>query len=204
MKIAVFNQDGKNLGEENFSEEVFSIPKNDNLVYLALKKYLAAQRQGTHSTLTRAEVSGGGIKPWKQKGTGRARAGSIRSPLWRHGGVIFGPKPRSHDLDLPKKADKKAVKVLLSDRAREGKIIVLDSIKIEKPKTKEMIKILRALKIDNMKILMIVEPFDRKVSLAARNIYNLTVKNCANVSDLINSERVVLTRSAAKKFEEIL
>jgi len=204
MKIAVFSQDGKNLGEENFSDSVFSVPKNETLVYLAIKKYLNAQRQGTHSTLTRAEVSGGGKKPWKQKGTGRARAGSIRSPLWRHGGVIFGPKPRDHDIQLPKKADKKAVKILLSDKMSQGKVIILDSIKIDKPKTKDMINILKALKVEGQKTLFVLSPYDKKVVLAARNIKALSVKESVNAYDLLHAENVILSRPAAKRFEEVL
>jgi large subunit ribosomal protein L4 len=204
MKISLFSQDGKIVGEENISEKIFSEKKNDTLVYLAIKKYLNAQRQGTHSTLTRTEVSGGGKKPWKQKGTGRARAGSTRSPLWRHGGVVFGPKPRDYGIDLPKKAQKKAVRVMLSNKAREGKLIVLDSIKMEKPKTSEMVKILKALKVYGTKTLMILNPYDKLVAVSARNIGNLEVRNNANVYDLLNAENVVILKGAAKKFEEVL
>jgi large subunit ribosomal protein L4 len=204
MNIKVYAQDGKSMGEEKFSDKIFSVPKNNTLVYLALKKYLSAQRQGTHSTLTRAEVSGGGKKPWKQKGTGRARAGSIRSPLWRHGGVIFGPKPRDYDIQLPKKADKKAVKILLSDKMSQGKVIILDSIKIDKPKTKEMLKLLAALKMDGQKTLFVLSPYDKKVALAARNIKTLSVKESVNAYDLLHAENVILSRPAAKRFEEVL
>ncbi|KAF0134284.1 MAG: large subunit ribosomal protein L4 [Candidatus Saganbacteria bacterium] len=204
MKLKVFNQTGSNIGEENFSDKVFAESNNDTLVYLASKKYLAAQRQGTHSALTRAEVSGGGKKPWKQKGTGRARAGSIRSPLWRHGGVIFAPKPRNYDLGLPKKAEKKSIRVLLSDRAKEGKVIVIDSIIIEKPSTKEMTSFLKALKIEGAKVLFVLNPYNRKVYLSGRNIKHLNIKESANAYDILNSEYVVMTRDAAKKFEEIL
>ncbi|MFA4967007.1 MAG: 50S ribosomal protein L4 [Candidatus Margulisiibacteriota bacterium] len=204
MKLAIYSQDGKNLGEENFSDEIFSNKKNNTLVYLAIKKYLSAQRQGTHSALTRAEVSGGGKKPWKQKGTGRARAGTIRSPLWRHGGVTFGPKPRDYTIDLPKAAMKKAMKVILSDRAKEGKIIIIDSIKIEKPKTKEMETILKNLKLDGKKTLLVLAPYDKKVALSARNIKTLNLKESANVYDVLNAENIVLTKAAAKKFEEVL
>ncbi len=204
MKLAIFTQDGKKQGDENFSDKIFETPKNNTLVYLALKKYLNAQRQGTHSTLTRAEVSGGGIKPWKQKGTGRARAGSIRSPLWRHGGVTFGPKPRDYSSQLPKKAEKKAIKILLSDKAREGKIIVIDSIKIDKPKTSEMVKILKALKFEGTKTLMILNPYDKIVALSSRNIKGLKVKESANVFDLLEAENIILSKAAIKRFEEVL
>jgi len=204
MNIKVFSQEGKPMGEENFNDKIFAIPKNNTLVYLALKKYLSAQRQGTHSTLTRAEVSGGGKKPWKQKGTGRARAGSIRSPLWRHGGVINGPKPRDYAIELPKKADKKAVKILLTDKLSQGKLFILDSIKIEKPKTKDMIKMLKALKLESVKTLFVLNPYDKKVALAARNIKMLAVKESINAYDLLYAEQVILTRAAAKRFEEVL
>ncbi len=204
MKVKIFSQDGKNLGEENLSDKIFDEKKNDTLVYLALKKYTSAQRQGTHSTLTRAEVSGGGKKPWKQKGTGRARAGSTRSPLWRHGGVVFGPKPRDYNTGLPKKAAKKAVRVLLSDKARAGKLIVIDSMKIEKPKTSEMVKVLKALNLYGAKTLMILNPYDKNVMLSARNIANVAVRESANVYDLLLAENVVISRATAKKFEEVL
>ncbi|HTY12946.1 MAG TPA: 50S ribosomal protein L4 [Candidatus Omnitrophota bacterium] len=204
MNIKVYSQDGKSIGEENLSDKVFAEKKNDTLVYLALKKYMSAQRQGTHSTLTRTEVSGGGKKPWKQKGTGRARAGSTRSPLWRHGGVVFGPKPRDYDTGLPKKAAKKAVRVLLSDKARDGKLIVLDSLKIAKPKTSEMVKVLKALKIDGTKTLLVIKPFDKNVALSARNIENMAVRENINVYDLMIADNVVVSREAAKKFEEVL
>jgi len=183
---------------------VFANKKNNTLVYLAVKKYLNAQRQGTHSTLTQAEVSGGGRKPWKQKGTGRARAGSNRSPLWRHGGVTFGPKPRDYDIDLPKGAVKKAMKVILSDRAKEGKVIIIDALKIDKPRTKDMEAILKNLKVYGKKTLMVLNPYDKKAALSARNIKNLKLKESANVYDVLNADTIVLSKTAAKKFEEVL
>ncbi|OGC33542.1 50S ribosomal protein L4, partial [candidate division WOR-1 bacterium RIFOXYC2_FULL_37_10] len=170
-----------------------------------LRWFLNSRRAGTHSTLMRGEVSGGGIKPWKQKGTGRARAGSIRSPLWRHGGVIFGPKPRKYGFNLPKKVRKLALKVVLSGRAREGKIKIAEHLDIEQPKTKLMKEILEKFGLIDKKVLVISDKISSNLELASRNLKNLKVVNYKklNVFDLLNATDLIITKSAVENFKEI-
>lgn len=187
-------------------KELFSVEKNEEVVHQTLTWLLASRRQGTHSTLTRAEVSGSGKKPWKQKGTGRARAGSIRSPLWRTGGVTFGPKPRDYSFALPKKVRNLALKVVLSDRAREDKVQVVDEVSVSDPKTKTMLGTLKKLKIDGKKAIIIVDELSKNLELASRNIPGLTVvKDCnLNIYDLLGAENVVLTKKAVAGLKERL
>ncbi len=182
----------------NLPKELFDVPKNEEVVHATLRWLLASRRQGTHSTLTRSEVSGGGKKPWAQKGTGRARAGTIRSPLWRHGAVLFGPKPRDYSYALPKKVRNLALKVVLSDRAREDKIQVVDSVEVSAPKTKEMLKMVSKMKLDGKKSLIIVDKLPKNLELASRNIKGLVVvADCnLNIYDLLNAQSVVITKQA--------
>ncbi len=184
-------------------KEIFGVDKNEEAVYQTLRWLLASRRQGTHSALTRSEVSGGGKKPWKQKGTGRARAGSIRSPLWRHGGVIFGPKPRDYSFSLPKKIRNLALKVVLSERARENKIKVVDSIDVKSPKTKEMIETLKNMKLDGKKTIIVVDKISNNLRLSSRNIPALTVVSDANLNihDLMKADEVVMTAEAVSNLK---
>jgi len=191
---------------EKMDEALFGVKENKEVVYSTLKWFLSSKRAGTHSTLTRSEVSGGGKKPWKQKGTGRARAGTIRSPLWRHGAVLFGPKPRDYSYNLPKKIRKLALKVVLSDRAREGKIKIVDSFDVKAPKTKEIISILKDLGVFGTKTLVVLDKISKELSLASRNVKGLTVSSCQamNIFDLLNSENLILTKDAVSKLTELL
>jgi len=206
MNLPVFDKEGKSAGEIKASKKVFEVPLNKALVNSVLNWYLASKRAGTHSTKTRAEVSGGGKKPWKQKGTGRARAGSIRSPLWRHGGVTFGPKPRDYGYALPKKMRKKALAVLLSDRAREGKVMVVEKIEVESPKTALMSKFIKGLKLTETKTLVIADEPNRNLVLACRNLKKakLVADKEMNVHEILKAEFLVLTKKAVKNLEGVL
>jgi len=206
MKTEVINLKGKKVEEIELSDIVFGAKLNEGLVHQSLTWILASRRQGTHSALTRSEVSGGGKKPWKQKGTGRARAGSIRSPLWRHGGVIFPPKPRSHSTDMPKKMRKAAISNVLSDKAREGKLMIVEEISVAKPKTSEFIKILSGLKLGEQKVLVADIAPEKNAILAARNIKDvkLVAVTAVNVFDLLNADVVVMTKAAAIRLGEVL
>jgi large subunit ribosomal protein L4 len=206
MNLPVFDKEGKSAGEVKASKKVFEVPLNKALVQSVLHWYLASKRAGTHSTKTKAEVSGGGKKPWKQKGTGRARVGSIRSPLWRHGGVTFGPKPRDYSYALPKKMRKKALAVLLSDRAREGKVKVIEKIEVESPKTALMSKFIKGLKLAENKVLIIADEPDTKLVLACRNLAKakLVADKEMNVHDILKAEFLVLTKKSVKNLEGAL
>jgi large subunit ribosomal protein L4 len=168
MKVQVLDQSGKPVEEMSIPEEVFNYPVKEHLVYETVVNYLANQRQGTASTKTRAEVSGGGRKPWRQKGTGRARAGSNRSPLWRHGGTTFGPKPRDYSYELPKKARKNALKSALAAKLAENLLLVVNEINISQPKTKEAAAWLKNMKIDSA--LIVDSKENNNLFLAVRNI----------------------------------
>jgi len=206
MNLEVFDLSGVSQGTLAVSDSVFGVKPKIEVVHSALTWFLASKRRGTHSALKRGEVSGGGIKPWKQKGTGRARAGTIRSPLWRHGGVIFGPKPRDYSFALPRKVRKLAVAMLLSDRAAEGKIKVVAEIKVAKPQTKEMLKVLKGLGFSGEPTLLVLPEREESVMRAGRNLENLkiVVASEVNVNDLIHAAQVILTRQAAMILEGIL
>lgn len=204
MNLKVINQAGAEVGQLELPQ-VLRIELKQDLVYRALNWYLASKRQGTHSTLTRTEVRGGGRKPWKQKGTGRARAGSIRSPLWRGGGVIFGPKPRDHSFPFPVKMRKRALASVIAERAREGKVMVLENLSLPAAKTKEMVKILSQLKIASAKNLIVAQP-DEGARRAARNLSStrLVSPGELNIHDLLNCENLVMTQDALKALGEKL
>jgi len=204
MNIEVINQQGAKVSEIMLEPAVFELKPNQALVHTALTFHLNSLRQGTHSAKTRTEVSGGGHKPWKQKGTGRARAGSSRSPLWRHGGVIFPPKPRDHSIELPKKMRKKALANVISDKAREGRLKVVSELALANPKTKEFLVILKALKLDGQKVVMAVGQFDSKLDRASRNIvgFKMVEAKNLNVFDILNADWLVLTGSAVNKLQE--
>jgi large subunit ribosomal protein L4 len=198
--------EGKELGKVAASEDIFGREVNIPILHEALTWYLATTRRGTASAKTRAEVRGGGIKPWKQKGTGRARAGSIRSPLWRKGGVVFGPKPRGYAYALPKKVRKLALKIALSDKAKSGKIKVLDELKVEQGKTKEMAIVLNKLKLEDEKSLFVIPKEEEKLKRATRNLKRaqLTQGKDLNIFDILNAKWVVLTKEAVDSLKEVL
>lgn len=203
--IVVLNQAGTEVGKINLNKEVFGVEPNMQVVYDVVNAERAAMRQGTSKTKGRTEVSGGGRKPWRQKGTGRARQGSIRAPQWRGGGVVFGPTPRSYDVKVNKKVTKVAVKSLLSDRANNNKIIVVDEFALEDYKTKTLVSILNNLKAEG-KVLVITEEENYNLLVAGANIPGVYVQTKAHVSvyDLINANQYVMTEAAVKKYEEDL
>ena len=204
-KLPLYSLDGKGAGEISVSKEIFGQKANEQVVHSALTWFLASQRRGTHSTKTRAEVRGGGKKPWRQKGTGRARVGSIRSPLWRKGGVIFGPKPRSYAYNLPKKARKLALKVCLSDKAKEGKFKIIQELKVSESKTRLAAKLLKDLKIAG-KTLIVLGDENKAFEQAARNLrgVKLTIFKDLNIFDLLLVEWVVAEKKAISGLEEVL
>ena len=202
-KVALYNIAGEETGNITLSDEVFGVEVNASAMHTAVVAYLANQRQGTQSALTRSEVSGGGIKPWRQKGTGRARQGSTRSPQWRHGGVVFAPKPRDYRIDLNKKVRRLALKSALSSKVNDGQIIVFDALDIAAPKTKEMIKALGAVKVDNA--LVVLPESDEIVERAAGNIPNVktTLVGTLNTYEILKYKTLILTKDSAAKIEEV-
>jgi large subunit ribosomal protein L4 len=204
-KVALYNQNGATVGEIELNDSVFGIEPNKHVLFEAVIMQRASLRQGTHKTKNRAEVSGGGRKPWRQKGTGRARQGSIRSPQWRGGGTVFGPVPRSYSYKLPKKVRRLAIKSALSSKVLENNIVVLDSLVLEAPKTKEMVKILNNLSVDR-KALIVTADVNENITLSARNIPGVTVvtANGINVLDVLNHDKLVITKAAVEKVEEVL
>jgi large subunit ribosomal protein L4 len=204
-RVALYNTSGEQVGEIDLADSVFGVPVHQSVLHDAVVAYLANQRQGTHDTKTRAEVRGGGRKPWRQKGTGRARHGSIRSPIWRGGGIIFGPHPRDYSIRLPRKVKRLAMKSALSSKVENGSIVVLDQLKIEQPRTKEMVQILGKLKVDNKALLVTAEK-DENVFKSARNIPGIkpTSAGLLNVYDLMLHQTLVITRDAVNRVEEVL
>jgi large subunit ribosomal protein L4 len=203
-KVQVFNQAGKKTKEIDAPKEVFSYPVKEHLIYEAVVNFRSNQRRGTASTKTRAEVRGGGRKPWRQKGTGRARAGSNRSPIWRKGGVVFGPKYRDYAYSIPKKARRNALKSALSMKLEENKILVLESLEFKEPKTKEGIKFLENLELESV---LIVDSHENKnLFLSLRNIPLVKAidQNQVNVYDVLNYESLVLTKKAFDSLVERL
>ena len=204
LKTNVYNMSGKVVGEIELSEAVFGVEVNESVVHDAVKNHLANKRQGTQSALTRAEVSGGGRKPWRQKGTGRARQGSTRAPQWTHGGIVFAPKPRDYSYTLNKKSRRLALKSALSAKALETNIIVIDSIKMETPKTKEFAAFLAAVGAD-CKCLVVTAAVDQNVVKSGRNIpgCEVTFANLLNVYDIVNAKKLVVDQAALAKIEEV-
>ncbi len=202
-KVALYDIKGAQIGEVDLSEEIFAAPINTAVMHEVVRAYLANQRQGTQSALTRSEVSGGGIKPWKQKGTGRARQGSTRSPQWRHGGVVFAPKPRDYRVAVNKKVKRLAMKSALSSKVNENELIVFNALDIAAPKTKEMIKVLKAVDVD--KALIVLADKDEIVERAASNIPNVktTLVSTLNVYEILKYEKLILTQDALAKVEEV-
>lgn len=193
MKIKVYLQDGTEKGEMELPENVFGADVNERLLHQVVTQYLANQRQGTAKAKGRSEVSGGGKKPWRQKGTGRARAGSNTSPLWVRGGKAFGPEPRNYVTSIPKKMKKLALVSALSSRAKAEKVIVVEKIQCDEPKTKIVDKMLKALSVDGNKNLLIIEKDDNALYLSSRNLKNVSVAPVNELSayDVINSENII-------------
>ena len=204
LKTNVLDMSGKVVGEIELSEALFGVEPNQAVVHEVVKNHLANLRQGTQSALTRAEVSGGGRKPWRQKGTGRARQGSTRAPQWTHGGIVFAPKPRSYSYTLNKKSRRLALKSVLSAKAAEANIVVIDEIKMEAPKTKEFAAFLKAVNAD-CKALVVTAAADANVIKSGRNIAGceVTFANVINVYDVLNAKKLVLDKAALAKIEEV-
>lgn len=203
--IDVLNIQGKKVSTLKLNDEIFNVKFNEALVHSVIVNYLANQRQGTQSTKTRSEVSGGGKKPWRQKGTGRARHGSTRSPIWIKGGIALGPKPRSYNYRVNKKEKQNAIKMILSNKIAEKNIIVVDEIKLKEIKTKEVATILNNLKVEG-KTLLLLEENNNEVYRAAKNINKLNVSyvGMTNAYQLLDNKQIVATEAAMKKLEEVL
>jgi large subunit ribosomal protein L4 len=203
-KLTVYNMAGEATGEIELSDLVFGIAPRPDLVHAVVRNHLANCRQGTQSTLTRAEVRGGGRKPWRQKGTGHARQGSIRAPQWRHGGVALGPKPRDYGFSLNKKMRRLAFKSVLSSKVAEGKLIVVDAIELEAYRTKAVIEMLSALGVTGKALIVTAEKNDKLVKSAA-NIpgVNTAITGSLNTYDLMVCEKCILTREAIEQIEEV-
>ncbi|WP_258922123.1 50S ribosomal protein L4 [Heyndrickxia coagulans] len=204
-KVALYNQNGSQVGEVELNDAVFGIEPNEHVLFEAIIMQRASLRQGTHKVKGRSEVRGGGRKPWRQKGTGRARQGSIRSPQWRGGGTVFGPVPRSYSYKLPKKVRRLAIKSALSSKVKENNILVLDALSFDAPKTKDFIAVLKNLSVDK-KALVVTDGLNENVVLSARNIPGVTVVEATgvNVLDVINHDQLIMTKSAVEKVEEVL
>ncbi|PWK05675.1 50S ribosomal protein L4 [Tumebacillus permanentifrigoris] len=203
-KVAVYNITGAQVGEIELSETVFGITPNAHVLHEAVVMQQASLRRGTHDTKGRSEVRGGGRKPWRQKGTGRARQGSIRAPQWVGGGTVFGPTPRSYSYKLPKKVRRLALKSALATKVNANEIIVLDVLSIDAPKTKDMVKILSNLKVAKKALIVSLEA-DQNLALSARNIPGVKVVDATgiNVLDLIHHDALVITKDAVAKVEEV-
>ncbi|MGG3737160.1 50S ribosomal protein L4 [Aeribacillus pallidus] len=204
-KVALYNQSGSQVGEIELKDSVFGIEPNKHVLFEAVVMQRASLRQGTHKVKNRAEVSGGGRKPWRQKGTGRARHGSIRSPQWRGGGTVFGPVPRSYSYKLPKKVRRLAIKSALSTKVLEENILVLEALSFDAPKTKEFANMLKNLSV-NTKALVVMDGLDENVALSARNIPGVTVVEATgiNVLDVLGHDKLIMTKAAVEKVEEVL
>ena len=201
--VALYDIKGQNIGDIALSENVFGQPVNTAVLHEVVVAHLANCRQGTQSAKTRAEVSGGGKKPWRQKGTGRARQGSTRSPQWRHGGVVFAPKPRDYTIRVNKKVKRLAMKSALSSKVEENEVIVFDALNIEAPKTKEMVKVLKA--VDANKALIVLADKDETVERASANIEGVktTLVGTLNVYEILKYEKLILTKASVEKIEEV-
>jgi large subunit ribosomal protein L4 len=203
-KVDLYNMDGKVIGDIELSENIFGTEVNEDVLYLAVESYLANQRQGTQSTKTRSEVRGGGIKPWRQKGTGRARQGSIRAPQWIKGGIALGPKPRTYTIKLTKKVKRLALKSALSSKVNENNMIVVDEINFSEIKTKNMVNVLNNLKLETNALLVLGDK-NENVVRSAKNIPNVKTAyvNTINVYDILKYNKFIMTKEAAAKIEEV-
>ena len=201
--VNVYNMEGKEVGTIELNDAVFGVEINEHLVHMAVVQQLANNRQGTQKAKTRSEVSGGGRKPWRQKGTGHARQGSTRSPQWTHGGVVFAPVPRDYSFKLNKKEKRAALKSVLTDKVQSGKLVVVDELKLDEIKTKKFVTVLNNLKVESG--LVVIADNNENVVKSARNIENVStsVVNEINVYDVLNAKTLVLTKDAIAKIEEV-
>ncbi len=202
--VSVYNMEGKEVGTIELNDAVFGVTVNEHLVHMAVVQQLANNRQGTQKAKTRSEVSGGGRKPWRQKGTGHARQGSTRSPQWTGGGVVFAPVPRDYSFKMNKKEKRAALKSALSDKVANGKLVVVDALTFDAPKTKEFAKVMTNLNV-NDKALVVLNDNDANVVLSAKNIPTVKtgLTNTINVYDVVNAKTLVLTQDAVKTIEEV-
>ena len=203
--VALYKQDGSPNGTVDLNADVFGIEPNEHAMFDAILRQRASLRQGTHAVKNRSAVRGGGKKPWRQKGTGRARQGSIRSPQWRGGGIVFGPTPRSYNFSLPRKVRQLAIKSALSQKVADDKFVVVDALSFETPKTKEFSAVLNSLNVAE-KTLLVLDKENENAALSARNLANVTVTDAQNVNilDVVNNDKLVITQSALSQVEEVL
>ncbi len=201
--VSVYNMDGQTVGTMDLSDAVFGAPLKENLVHQAVVQHLANKRQGTQKAKTRGEVSGGGIKPWRQKGTGHARQGSIRAPQWRHGGVVFAPTPRDYSFKMNKKEKKAAIRSALTSKLQSEDLIVVDKIAFDDAKTKNMVRVMKNLGAD--KAYVVLEGADRNVFLSTRNLQEVKLSHAGSLSvyDILKYKKLVLTQDAVKAIEEV-
>ena len=202
--VSVYNMEGKEVGKIDLNDAIFGVEVNEHLVHMAVLQQFADKRQGTQKAKTRSEVSGGGRKPWRQKGTGHARQGSIRAPQWKGGGVVFAPVPRDYSFKMNKKEKRFALKSALTDKAQAGNLIVVDELKFDEIKTKKFAEVMNNLKATR-KALVVLADNDKNVVLSARNLAeaNTTLTNTLNVYDIVNARTLVLTKDAVAKIEEV-
>ena len=201
--VSVFNMEGKEVGTIELNDAVFGAQVNEHLIHMAVVQQLANNRQGTQKAKTRSEVSGGGRKPWRQKGTGHARQGSIRAPQWKGGGVVFAPVPRDYSFKLNKKEKRAALKSVLSDKVSNGKLVVVDELKFDEIKTKRFTEVMKNLKVESG--LVVIADNNENIVLSARNVADIdtTLVNTINVYDVLNAKTLVLTKDAVAKIEEV-
>ena len=201
--VSVYNMDGQEVGTMELSDEIFGVEVKENLVHQAVVLHLANMRQGTQKAKTRSEVSGGGIKPWRQKGTGHARQGSIRAPQWRHGGVVFAPVPRDYSFRMNRREKKAALKSVLTSKLQENNLIVVDKIAFDDIKTKNMVRVMKNLKAE--KAYVVLAGADRNVFLSTRNLPEVRLSSAGTLSvyDILRYEKLVLTQDAVKTIEEV-
>ena len=202
-KVSVFNMEGKEVGTIELNDAVFGVEINEHLVHMAVVQQLANNRQGTQKAKTRSEVSGGGRKPWRQKGTGHARQGSIRAPQWKGGGVVFAPVPRDYSFKMNKKEKRAALKSVLTDKVQNGNLIVLDELKFDEIKTKNFVKVMNNLKVENG--LVVMAGNNENVYMSGRNLADIdtALVSTINVYDILNAKTLVLTKDAVAKIEEV-
>ena len=205
-KVVLYNQNGSNVGELELNDHVFGVEDNQQVIYDTVIAERAAMRQGTQKAKTRSEVRGGGRKPWRQKGTGRARQGSIRSPQWRGGGVVFAPTPRSHAIKINKKVVRLAMRCALSSKVRDNHIVVLDQLTLDTFKTKGLVEVLKTFHLENDKVVLALDEANGNVELAGRNLPNVLIGqyNHISVYQMMNAKHLVITKTAVEKFEEVL
>jgi len=205
MKIPVLDMEGKKIDEMELSPEIFETEINEPVLHQAVRSYLAAGRQGSADTKTRSEVRGGGVKPWRQKGTGRARAGSIRSPLWRGGGTVFGPTPRKYDLKMPKKVRRLALKSALSAKAKASEVVVVDDFNFEELRTRHASEVLKKLKVGK-KVVIVIDGGDEKTKKSFQNLAGVKLLQVSQINpyDVLNNDNLIFNRGALQRLTETL